>query len=380
MFWQNNNTNHNFFPGQYEINQEYSQNELPMHENGANCTQWPQNQKNENYISPRKIFLSRLRDIPIFNAESYSELIDFISTVDILEEVCQNEYEYKEFLIAIRLKLRGRARIVTQNNLNNWDDIKNILKNNFNYLNNREAKVTELENIRQSTNESLSKYSKRIRKLFDEILNTYECINADVIDILDRVAKRAYINGILSSKLKENLITRGARTLEDAIGGALEIENYFFNAVSNSEFYCNFCGACGHRERDCNERAMQNGQVGALMSALKRVMPNGRGYEFENNQIYSDEIETGKENENVIENDYDNQNESEYRQENRDWDCDETQEDADWNEYDRNDESNSFGEQNWNYNIPQTDYINEINQAYAYHNENSEQRESNSGN
>lgn len=222
----------------------------------------------------RRTFVEHLKSIPIFSGDAFNKMVEFIQIADVLQQDVQNDAERREFATAIALKLRGRARVVMHEDIDDWEGLKRTLRHHFGYLQNRNGAMSELENIRQKPDETLADYSKRARKLFDEMAETYDSTSPEVRDMQDHIARQAFIQGIHNQRLTERVTTRGAKLFQEALTGALQIENSMWKQTPNSEFYCNTWKKNGHRERDCRTKAQTTGEMGALISALRAITGN----------------------------------------------------------------------------------------------------------
>lgn len=94
-----------------------------------------QNPLEQIQIAPRITFIRRLKAIPVFRGETYTELRDFIDIVDTLYVSILNQPEEIEFYDQLILQIRGEARnAIEQINEINWRTIKKRLRDYFSYL------------------------------------------------------------------------------------------------------------------------------------------------------------------------------------------------------------------------------------------------------
>lgn len=223
----------------------------------------------------RNSFLRRLRSIPKFNGESFKDLKDFIDITETLYFSCVNGAEEQELFEHMILQLRGEARSLI-NRLDNfdWQLIKSTLLSHFAYLANKNVLSSQLENLHQERNESLTEYTERARKLLREKNAVYNDLTEEQRLEHNRLARRAFSKGISNSRLRDRMITRGASSLEDAIAFAIEAENDALTDIPRGELYCKFCRINGHRENECRRKENANSDIGKLASAL-RSMSNG---------------------------------------------------------------------------------------------------------
>lgn len=220
----------------------------------------------------RSSFLRRLRLIPKFNGESFKDLKDFIDITETLYFSCINRSEEQELFEHMVLQLRGEAKSL-MSRLNNfdWQTIKNNLLSHFAYLANKNVLSSQLENLHQEKNETLSEYTERARKLLREKNAVYNDLTEEQRMEHNRLARRAFSKGINDPRLRDRMITRGASSLEDAIAFAIEAENDALTDVHRSELFCRFCRFSGHRENECRRKENANSDIGKLASALRSM-------------------------------------------------------------------------------------------------------------
>lgn len=232
---------------------------------------------------PRDTFLRRLRLIPKFDGESYSQLREFIEVVDSLHISCINQYEEDELFQQILLQLRGESRnLVLSINNPTWETLKNRLLKHFKYLANKEILTSQLENIRQLKDESLSSYADRVRKLLKDKNSTYSYMTEEQKAEHNRLARRSFSRGITNLRLRDRLVTRGASSLEDAIAYAIEAENDDTNLISSNEMYCRTCNLTGHLQKDCRRRNSERSDMNRLISALQSISGQNSQSRFNN--------------------------------------------------------------------------------------------------
>lgn len=257
----NSNINFNFPHSEYNSNR--------------NISHRSQSHSDRNEEHSRSSFLRRLRLIPKFNGESFKDLKDFIDIAETLYFSCINATEEQELFEHLALQLRGEAKTLI-NRLDNfdWQTIKNSLLTHFSYLANKNVISSQLENLHQEKDESLSEYTERARKLLREKNAVYNNLTEEQRLEHNRLARRAFSKGVSNPRLRDRLTTRGASSLEDAIAFAIEAENDAITDIPRSELFCRFCRFNGHRENECRRKENANSDIGKLASAL-RSMGNG---------------------------------------------------------------------------------------------------------
>lgn len=168
---------------QSQTNYSQPQSELNRQNSLRNQLNLPHGQNfNPHFIQtePRHTFLRRLRCIPKFNGDSFTQLKEFIEITDSLYVSCINESEINELYQQILLQLRGEARSLVMNFDNtDWQSIKALLQKNFAYLASRDILTSQLENVWQNGNESLNVYAERVRNLLRDKNATYSYMTKD---------------------------------------------------------------------------------------------------------------------------------------------------------------------------------------------------------
>lgn len=238
---------------------------------------------------PRETFLRRLRFIPKFSGDSFTQLNEFIDVVESLYVSCRNESEENELYEQISLQLRGEAKnfILALDNPD-WETIKNSLLKYFAYLANKEILTSQLENARQYKDESLNAFANRVRKLLRDKKATYSYMTEEQKLEYDRLARRTFSRGLSNIKLRNRLVTRGASSLENAIAYAIEFENDDSNHIPSDELFCLACRSSGHRQINCRHQNSEKNQIAKLISAI-RLFVNKDNYNYENVDGYMPE-------------------------------------------------------------------------------------------
>lgn len=250
-FGQNNNPSRNYTPNHQNIGQHNDS--ISFTEN--NC---------------RRTFLRQLQTIPTFKGENRDALMAFIDVGDTINAFVQNNAEYCEFMMQICLQLRGSAKSSISNNAD-WNEIKSNLLNQFKYLSNADITNSKIENLKQDKNESLQKYADRSRKLLLEKDQLHFDLPHDLRLEHDRCVRKAFARGIENMTLRERVLLRGSRSLEDAISCALELEHESASVIHKSELFCKFCKNSGHRQNECRKKEQNNSQIGQFVSALQSL-------------------------------------------------------------------------------------------------------------
>lgn len=284
---------------------------------------------NNQQARPRETFLRRLRNIPKFNGESFSQLREFIDVVDTLYMSCTNGNEENELYEQIMLQVRGEPRNVIMN-LNNldWPTIKENLLTEFAYLANKEILTSQLENIRQYSNESLYTYADRVRNLLKDKNATHSYMTEEQKKEHNRLARRSFSRGLSDFRLRNRLLTRGASSLEDAVAYAIEAESDETNYIPSSELFCIKCNANGHRQKDCQRQNNNNSNMGKLISALRAITGQNNPMNLNHRAVFM--TDNSNTNRNINDSRYYNWNQANNYQ-NRNWNQNSNTQDRNWN-------------------------------------------------
>lgn len=235
----------------------------------------------------RETYLKRLKHIPKFNGDSFTELKEFINKADTLYNYCSNDIEEDEFYQQMIFQLAEEPKDIIVNMGNpEWTEIKEKLLKHYSYLANKDLLASQIENLHQEKGESIIKYSERARKLLKERNSTYSHMSEDLRRDHNKTALRAFTRGLRDAKLKEKLSIRGSDSLESSIAYALEAESESLREIPNYELYCRFCRVNGHRERECRRKNGDDNDLKNLASALRSLNmsnPNNFRNDFRNN-------------------------------------------------------------------------------------------------
>lgn len=244
-----------------------------LHQSNVSVQSRLSEHRQESYIEngARRTFLVRLKLLPTFNGESFKDLREFIDIANTLYASRTNDPEENEFYDQLILQLRGEARDAIKNIENlDWPVIREHLLHYFSHLTNKNVVSSQLENLHQNDNESISDYANRARQLLRQKNLAYNHLTEDQKIEHNRTARKAFTKGIKNQNLREKLLIRCASSLEDAIAYAIEAEYDNITQIPNNEIFCRFCKMIGHRENQCR-RKNQNGGINQLISALRSL-------------------------------------------------------------------------------------------------------------
>lgn len=284
--------------------QQQRQNNLP-----TNIRNYEKTTRNTPREKARDSYVRRLRLLPIFNAESYKQLHEFLEIAETLYYAYTNESEKTEFMDTINLQLRGEAKNIIGNVYDrNFEEIKHTLLRHFAYLNNKNIVSSQLENLRQETNETISAYAERTRKLLREKNMNYSHLTEEQRQEHNRLARKHFSHGIANQKLRDRLLIRGSNNLEDAIAYVIEAESDLLHTITNNELFCKYCKNSGHREINCRKKTNSQNGMNQFLNAIYGFNPNNSNTYNQNTNKYQ--------NQNYREDNYNRSNNSNWRSNN----------------------------------------------------------------
>lgn len=176
----------------------------------------PRNRFNHQEPQCRRSFLRYLDSIPIFTGRSHEDLQSFVEVCDRIDNICENESEYGEFLTRVKFQLRGKAYAISAS-LNDWMDIRSNILSKYEYLANHDILDSQIENLRQEKDENLAKFTERAMNLFVKKNEMYCSLSEEQKRDHDRVARKAFARGLFNQTLRETICRQRFSTLEDSI-------------------------------------------------------------------------------------------------------------------------------------------------------------------
>lgn len=150
--------------------------------------------------------------------------------------------EQKTILFAfIQNQLTDRAQSTCSNSIfDSWPDLKNFLKSRFGNKKHQTHLLLDLQNCKQSNNETVTQYIQRIETCLKRLLtcikqsSTNETLLPGQIESTNQLALQTFLLGI-NPRLSQMLRSREPQTLNDAFNIALEEEK--FNMLQYSQTY-----------------------------------------------------------------------------------------------------------------------------------------------
>lgn len=190
------------------------------------------------------------------------ELNSFIKNIDKLWTHIRTyeEADKSRFMLVLQLKLIEKAADATKDtNFDNWPEVKKALKDNINPQKNIEKAELKLTTVKQLPNEEVETYAKRVEDLMENLNKSFDIEgNNDIIKKEnDRKARKSFENGLSNPILKNKAISRGNKTLKDAVDYIIEQElrHTEQNPGPSNEKFCTFCKIKYHDISECRKRA-----------------------------------------------------------------------------------------------------------------------------
>lgn len=197
-------------------------------------------------------------------------------------------------------KLEGKAQIACSNRIfENFDDLKDFLKQNFGERKHYNHLLLELQTCRQQTGETVSQFSLRIESCVAALLSeihSSETLKKDLpgrVAMTEDLALHTFIIG-LQPQLSALVRTRDIRNLNAAVNVAMS-EEKINNFLSKPETkvgrpLCKRCGKAGHSETQCYFR--QNSQ--AVVPHQQPRTPQYRQYSNQQQASTSGQPQSGQ--------------------------------------------------------------------------------------
>lgn len=189
------------------------------------------------------------------------ELNSFIKNIDRLWTYIDayDIADKERFLLVLQLKLIDKAADATKNvTFQNWQHVKQALKDNINPQKNIEKAELKLSNIKQKEKEDIETFSKRVEEALEDFNKSFnlEEENEVLKKENDRKARKAFENGLTDSQLRNKAIMRGNKTLRDSVDYVIEQElrqsEVKPRAFSNK--FCSYCKLSNHNFSECRKR------------------------------------------------------------------------------------------------------------------------------
>ena len=178
-------------------------------------------------------------------------------------------------------KLTGKAQEVTQyKEFANWDEIKDVLLEQFTDKRPPSHFLTQIMNIKQNFREDIKNYGDRLKNLYNKYKETchsnYSSNEAEIlINNLDSIIINTFRRGLIDEKTQIRVIAEGTLDLDKAISLSIEIEQEnldnnkykqnskqmglvrgnenFLSNYSRNNIFCIFCNISTHLTSECRK-------------------------------------------------------------------------------------------------------------------------------
>lgn len=218
--------------------------------------------------------ISEMGDIPIKDITDLmkeykgdeKELNTFIKNIDRLWNYINGyvQADKDRFMLVLQLKMTEKAADATRDvAFDEWNVVKTALMDNINPQKNIEKAELKLSTIKQTANEDVEKYAKRVEDLLDNLNKSFnfEPGNNDIIKKeIDRKARKAFENGLYNGSLRDRAIARGNKTFRESVDYVIEQElrQTEFKSKDFDETYCSYCRTKTHNTHECRTRRSNN--------------------------------------------------------------------------------------------------------------------------
>lgn len=213
-----------------------------------------------------------LEKIAFFNGESDDSLKRFIASATIAEGRTRTD-EKRVLLIEdmIRKVPTDLISIVKQYNGENWSDVIHAINAKYAHLHkNGDLLRAQIENLKQSPNETLSAYAERARKLVRERCALFR--SEDMHSEINAAAARMFKKGIANTKIREIALNRATNSLESAIKDSFEVEaDSQAVSIPNEDKYCRFCKTTGHTTSECKKKPKDGDELAKVVAVLSTL-------------------------------------------------------------------------------------------------------------
>lgn len=200
-----------------------------------------------------------IKIVPEFDGNSCN-LHKFLKCCDLIYKPLVAKDDKDTFLELVATKLNGSAyEIIKYNNFESWDELKSILKKQFEVNKSVEHLQIELVQANQKQNESILEFANRIQQILS-LLND-ACIAREgtgsktvVKNLNSGTALRSFIDGLRNEKIQNIVKSCRFTLLKEAIDKAIEEEISFSKnkfIKSNQTPQCQWCNKRGHVASKC---------------------------------------------------------------------------------------------------------------------------------
>jgi hypothetical protein len=195
------------------------------------------------------------------------EVLTFVSNVDTAFS-CVSPEDRSRLYQFMLTKISGEPRTaITQRNLENWEELKEFLRNTYIEKRTLDFHANQLFKARQNKSETVSEWIQKIQTLGSQfresaLLNCTEDERAGILNLTDKLRNICFIQGLSSDRIQTIVRSRNHENFDDIAETSLEEESAI---VSKQERYrgetgilikCGNCGKTGHATQACLRRGI----------------------------------------------------------------------------------------------------------------------------
>jgi hypothetical protein len=212
-----------------------------------------------NYISVSEA----LKLVTPFRGEK-RDVLAFIANVDTAFEVIDPRHESTLYKFVLT-RISGEPRTaITHRTLENWEDLKDFLKNTYTEKRTLDFHANQLFSTKQGKSETVAEWIQKVQKLGSKFREAalQDCESdekAGILTLTDKLRNICFIQGLHSDRIQTIVRSRNYSTFDEVAETALEEESAIF---SKNERYnrtsgiaeglkCSNCNKTGHLASRC---------------------------------------------------------------------------------------------------------------------------------
>lgn len=183
-------------------------------------------------------------------------LNDFLITIDDLWVIIESAEDRIKFLQILRTRLTGEAkRAIIGNQYRNWQEMRRSIHDHLQSEDYTERLRSELESIKQNSNESTAEFAKKIEKLLRNLNDSLgNQLTPDAKRQNDKKARKVFTKGLRNEETRKIAFYGEKSTLRETISYVIEKENDLPSFSGTNSSKCEFCQIQGHTENQCRNK------------------------------------------------------------------------------------------------------------------------------
>jgi hypothetical protein len=192
------------------------------------------------------------------------DVLAFIANVGTAFEVIDPRNEGTLFKFVL-MRISGEPRTaIAHRNLENWDDLKEFLKNTYTEKRTLDYHANQLFSTKQSKGESVSEWIQLVQKLGSKFREAalQDCEQderAGILTLADKLWNICFVQGLYSDRIQTIVRSRNHSTFDEIAETALEEDSAIFSKnesykINNANAECPKCSNChklGHVASRC---------------------------------------------------------------------------------------------------------------------------------